>query len=229
MLAPTSYPVAPSDLARFSLPTHGVDPDTERSSMSYGRGAALSFFAASWRAVLVFRLVPFVDGLLIGRPYGSLLSDAARFDEPTRPRTRRTRFVAVEARYRQHGKENAAMSRKLYFSLSGLIFLLVGVLHFLRLLYHWPVDRRAQNHSVCPVVHRVPGRARVLGMGRLAAPGGEGGWAPSGTVNHAPGNWGRVSIVNFGTLFPEVFRTPLPASPSRSARREGSSRGFRRR
>ena len=31
------------------------------------------------------------------------------------------------------------MSRKLYFSLTGLIFLLVGVLHFLRLLYHWPV------------------------------------------------------------------------------------------
>ncbi len=31
------------------------------------------------------------------------------------------------------------MSQKLYLSLSGLIFLLVGVLHFLRLLYHWPV------------------------------------------------------------------------------------------
>ncbi len=31
------------------------------------------------------------------------------------------------------------MSQKLYLIVSGLVFLLVGVLHFLRLLYHWPI------------------------------------------------------------------------------------------
>jgi hypothetical protein len=31
------------------------------------------------------------------------------------------------------------MSQKLYISVSGLVFLLVSLLHFLRLLYHWPV------------------------------------------------------------------------------------------
>ncbi len=31
------------------------------------------------------------------------------------------------------------MSRKLYFALSGLVFLLVSALHFLRLLFEWPV------------------------------------------------------------------------------------------
>jgi hypothetical protein len=31
------------------------------------------------------------------------------------------------------------MSQKLYLSVSGLIFLLVSMLHFLRLVYHWPI------------------------------------------------------------------------------------------
>ena len=31
------------------------------------------------------------------------------------------------------------MSTKLYLILSGAIFFLVGVLHLLRLVYHWPV------------------------------------------------------------------------------------------
>jgi hypothetical protein len=31
------------------------------------------------------------------------------------------------------------MSQKLYLIVSGLVFLLVGVLHFMRLLYHWPI------------------------------------------------------------------------------------------
>lgn len=31
------------------------------------------------------------------------------------------------------------MSLKLYLIVSGAIFLLVGVFHFVRLLYHWPI------------------------------------------------------------------------------------------
>lgn len=31
------------------------------------------------------------------------------------------------------------MSRKLYLGVSGLVFLLVSVLHFLRLVYQWPI------------------------------------------------------------------------------------------
>ncbi len=31
------------------------------------------------------------------------------------------------------------MSRKLYLILSGSIFLLVALLHLLRLIYHWPI------------------------------------------------------------------------------------------
>ena len=31
------------------------------------------------------------------------------------------------------------MSLKLYLIVSGAIFLLVGVFHFFRLLYHWPI------------------------------------------------------------------------------------------
>lgn len=33
----------------------------------------------------------------------------------------------------------ARISQKLYIGVSGLVFLLVGALHLLRLLYHWPV------------------------------------------------------------------------------------------
>jgi hypothetical protein len=37
-------------------------------------------------------------------------------------------------------KRNAAeWSRDLYLILSGTIFLLVGLLHLLRLVYHWPI------------------------------------------------------------------------------------------
>ena len=31
------------------------------------------------------------------------------------------------------------MSQRLYLSISGLVFLLVAVFHFLRLVYHWPI------------------------------------------------------------------------------------------
>ena len=31
------------------------------------------------------------------------------------------------------------MSRKLYLILSGFVFLLVAVLHFFRLVHHWPI------------------------------------------------------------------------------------------
>jgi hypothetical protein len=31
------------------------------------------------------------------------------------------------------------MSQKLYLIVSGAIFLLVGIFHLLRLLYHWPI------------------------------------------------------------------------------------------
>ncbi len=31
------------------------------------------------------------------------------------------------------------MSQKLYFIISGAIFLLVGIFHFLRLVQHWPI------------------------------------------------------------------------------------------
>jgi hypothetical protein len=31
------------------------------------------------------------------------------------------------------------MSLKLYLFISGFIFLLVGILHLLRLVYHWPI------------------------------------------------------------------------------------------
>ena len=32
-----------------------------------------------------------------------------------------------------------AMSKKLYLTISGSIFLLVGIFHLLRLIYHWPI------------------------------------------------------------------------------------------
>jgi hypothetical protein len=32
-----------------------------------------------------------------------------------------------------------AMSKKLYLIISGSIFLLVGIFHLLRLIYHWPI------------------------------------------------------------------------------------------
>jgi len=31
------------------------------------------------------------------------------------------------------------MSKKLYLIISGSIFLLVGIFHLLRLIYHWPI------------------------------------------------------------------------------------------
>jgi len=31
------------------------------------------------------------------------------------------------------------MSKKLYLIISGAIFLLVGIFHLLRLIYHWPI------------------------------------------------------------------------------------------
>lgn len=31
------------------------------------------------------------------------------------------------------------MSNRLYLIISGSIFLLVGIFHFLRLVYHWPI------------------------------------------------------------------------------------------
>jgi uncharacterized membrane protein len=31
------------------------------------------------------------------------------------------------------------MSNRLYLIISGIIFLLVGIFHFLRLVYHWPI------------------------------------------------------------------------------------------
>jgi len=31
------------------------------------------------------------------------------------------------------------MSKKLYLTISGTIFLMVGIFHFLRLVYRWPV------------------------------------------------------------------------------------------
>jgi hypothetical protein len=36
-------------------------------------------------------------------------------------------------------KQAGELSKKLYLLLSGTIFLLVGLLHLLRLVYHWPV------------------------------------------------------------------------------------------
>lgn len=42
------------------------------------------------------------------------------------------------------------MSNKLYLIISGAIFLLVGIFHLLRLVYHWPimVGTRVIPHSL---------------------------------------------------------------------------------
>ena len=42
------------------------------------------------------------------------------------------------------------ISKKLYLIISGAIFLLVGVFHLLRLIYHWPivVGTRAVPHAL---------------------------------------------------------------------------------
>ncbi len=42
------------------------------------------------------------------------------------------------------------MSEKLYLIISGVVFLLVGIFHLLRLVYHWPivVGTRVIPHSL---------------------------------------------------------------------------------
>jgi hypothetical protein len=46
--------------------------------------------------------------------------------------------------------EGDQMSEKLYLIISGVIFLLVGIFHLLRLVYHWPivVGTRVIPHSL---------------------------------------------------------------------------------